>query len=271
MKLAEDMRNPEKVLSPVDRSVSESLLYYMSTMNLFYGKVDRLGDMISWDDLSLYLNYELFPGASAMMNSPLLGGRWKLYRRNFEIVCLSHQTPLSIEAERRGKDLELALYEEEEEIRNERNDPQMHQPIQDMLRQSLLYILAAQILIFKTIRPETSCRHPRIRSIMTDAINSFKEIPIAIDGGISMLWPLVIFACAVTTEDETAFLRERIGMIWSTSKAGEARRVKAAVETLWARTSITDNKDDSDEESGNGEMFDVLLYNGGLFSHPYLD
>lgn len=94
-----------------DRISAESLVYFVSTLSLYYSEVDYVGDDINWDTLTHYLDGDVFGDASQQSSSPILGGNWRLYRSIFQITKLSHNVPLETESLARGQELELELFQ----------------------------------------------------------------------------------------------------------------------------------------------------------------
>jgi hypothetical protein len=205
----------------------------------------------------------VFPGASIHANSPLLGSNWKLYRTIFEIARLSHNVPLNGTAYAHGQELELELHRREEDVHLDMKKFKSQEQTEDVLQQTLLYILVTQILILKTLRLETCTCHPRVRKLVIDAMAIIRGLTIEPKCGPYFCWPLAILSCAIETGEDVSLLRDTLEKVWLVSYCGEVQRVRKAVEVFWKR----------DDVEGNDERFnllDFLVYRGGMFKHPCL-
>lgn len=264
IRIAQDSKKPTGFVHPQNRIAAESLVLFVSTLSLYYSDVDHVGDTISWDDLSLYLEPDVFPGASIHANSPLLGSNWKLYRTIFEIVRLSHNLPLDRAAYARGQELELDLHRREENVHFDTDEFKSRGQTEDVLHQTLLYILVTQILVFKTLRPETRTSHERIRKLVADAIAIVRGLSIEPKCGPYFCWPLAILSCAIEVEEDVSLLRNTLEKVWLVSYCGEVQRVRNAVEVFWERMDMNGDVRDFN-------LLDVLVYQGGIFKHPCLN
>lgn len=94
-------------------------MLWTSILSLYYSDGDSVGEAIDWHSLSLYLESEVFPGAGAQANSPLLASNWRLYRIIVEVVHLSHGLPLDRSSRFRGEELEIELNRRENEVRED--------------------------------------------------------------------------------------------------------------------------------------------------------
>ncbi|KAF4630823.1 hypothetical protein G7Y89_g7321 [Cudoniella acicularis] len=213
IRIAKESQQPSGFVHPQNRISAESFVLWASSLSLFYSDIDIVGETINWDNLSFYLEPDVFPGVSIRANSPLLASNWKLHRTIFDVTRLSHKVPLDSASYLRGQELEIELIRREEDTRLDiKNSTTQGGQDQDILQQTLLYILVAQILIFKTLRPETRTHHPRIRQIVTEVMGIVRGIKIEPETkcGPYFCWPLAIISCAVETQEDVVSLREML-------------------------------------------------------------
>ncbi|KAF4633479.1 hypothetical protein G7Y89_g4648 [Cudoniella acicularis] len=269
IRIANDKRRTEKQERPFNRTASESLVYHLCTQSLYDSEVDRIADLFDWNDLSAYLNYEVFAGATMYQNSPLLACNWEIYRCCIEVTRLSHHTPLDPIDNSRGQSLELDLYQFHDDLRNDmqvnRNDP----CALDCIVQAQIYVIAAQILIFKTLRPETSTCHPRIRQLVRQGVAIADGLKIDMSCSMYFCWPLAIISCSVETEDDVVILRRVLRQILENSNCGEVFRLRQATESFWKVCKVG-KSEDARGTDGEKDILDILLCSEGIFNHPYL-
>jgi hypothetical protein len=142
IRIAKDSERPTDFVHPPNRVAAESLVLFTWTLSFYYLDVDRAGEAIEWDSFSIYLEPNVFSGASMQTNSPLLGSNWELYRIIIEIVRLSHNVPLDSISWCHGRDLELELNRREEELYAERDKVvDVTERFEYVLEQTLLYVL----------------------------------------------------------------------------------------------------------------------------------
>lgn len=266
IRIANDSKQPQTYVHPQDRISAESFVLWASCLSLFYSDIDRVGETIDWNDLCLYLDHDVFPGVSKQSNSPLLASDWKLHWMIFEITVLSHKIPLDSSSAMRGHDLELELDLREKDIRKNIKNSTYQPQAWEILQQTLIYILVAQIIIFKTIRPEASANHPQIQQIVAEVMTIVRGVEIGPETRClpSFCWPLAIVACAVSTKDDVSVLRELLKRVWLRTYCGEVQRVRKAVEVFWEKAG-------TEENGGKFNLLDALICPGGMFKHPFLE
>jgi hypothetical protein len=259
IRIAKDADQPHDFVHPQNRISAESFVLWTSTLSLYYSDVDRIGNEIDWQDLSIFLEPEVFPGASRQANSPLLASNWKLHKTIIQVVRLSHALPLDVNTWAYGEEMELELIQREDKVRQDFGSiPNPEASMVDVLQQTLLYILASRIVIFKTLRPEARTCDPEIKKLVTDAVAIIRALEIERTCGPLLCWPMAIISCAIEREADASLLRDKLERVWLASYCGEVDRVRTAVEVLWEKMDKGCN------------LLDLLIYPGGLFKHPYL-
>ncbi|RDL29999.1 uncharacterized protein BP5553_10626 [Venustampulla echinocandica] len=263
IRIGEESKKPQEFVHLQNKISAESFVLWSSFLSLFYSEIDRVGDTINWNDLNIYLDRDVFPDASISSNSPLLVLDWKLHGTIFEISRLSHKVPLETSSYVRGRELETELIRREKDVRFEIPNYASPGQTQDVLQQILLYILATQILVFKTLRPETRTCNPRIREIVTEAMAAISRIEIEAktNCGPYFCWPLAILSCAVESKANISSLRDALKKVWLVSYCGEVQRVRNATEVFWQKVDVEKGEDDFN-------LLDILIYQGGMFKHP---
>ncbi|KAH8665226.1 hypothetical protein BGZ60DRAFT_411015 [Tricladium varicosporioides] len=266
IRIANSSKQPQTYVHPQDRITAESYVLWASCLSLFYSDIDLVDDVIDWNDLRLYLDHDVFPGASKQSNSPLLASDWKLHREIFEITMLSHKVPLNSSDVVRGHELEAELDLREKGIRKDMKCSTSQPQAWEILQQTLIYILVARIIIFKTLRLETSTNHPQIQQIVAEVMAIVRGVEIGPDTRCvpTFCWPLAIVACAVSVKEDISVLRELLNMVWLRTYCGEVQLIRNAVEVFWERAGL----------KGDGDGFnllDALVCPGGMFNHPLLE
>jgi hypothetical protein len=266
-----DLSDPTRRPNPSNRTSTESLFYHVSCESLFHGEIDQVAENMNWTELSNYLNYNIFPNATSYQNSPILGAHWKLYHIISEVTQRSHRVSLSPADSVLVQGLEIALYKYERNImlamKDEKDDKVM-----DCLQQTKLYILATQILIFKTLQRKARTSDSRIRILLRDALDILRDVPITHQFSAYLTWPLAVFSCAVQTKEDMFFLRKTIENVFLGGYVGDVRRLLKAADIFWKRFRVGESEDVEERESEDEDedLLDVLIYPSGMFGHPYL-
>jgi hypothetical protein len=271
IRCAKDLSDPTRRPNPSNRTATESLFYNVSCESLYYGEIDQVAQNMNWNELSNYLKYDIFPGATSYQNSPVLGVDWKLYHIMSEVTQRSHRVPLNPADSALVQRLEIALYKFEGNIMLAMKDEKDDRVI-NCLQQTKLYILATQILIFKTLQRKARTSDSRIRILLQDALDILRDLPITYQCPEYLTWPLAVFTCAVRTKEDMLFLRKTIEEVFLASYVGEVQRLLKAADIFWKRFKIGESEDIEERESEDeGEdLLDVLIYPRGMFGHPYL-
>jgi hypothetical protein len=140
------------------------------------------------------------------------------------------------------------------------------------LQQTKLYILATQILIFKTLQLKARTSDSRIRMLLRDARDILRDLPITYQCSAYFTWPLAVFSCAVRTKEDMLFMRKTIEKVFLAGYVGEVQRLLKAADIFWKRFRIGESveveKPESEDE--DEDLLDVLIYPHGMFGHPYL-
>ncbi|PVH74267.1 hypothetical protein DL98DRAFT_537621 [Cadophora sp. DSE1049] len=223
---------PSGKVHPQDRIAAESLLYFASTLSFYYSEVDAIWDLLDWDALRLFLEPEVFPGVSTRENSPLLGADWELYKIIFEITRLSHGQSLSLAECFRATEMESDLARWKRDLYIDIAESRKPEAV-DTFQQTVLYVLAAEILLLKTIRPGTCSFHSEMRDLIREAMAIVRILTIVPHCGFYLCWPLAILSCVVETLDDMILLKTMLQEIWMLSRCGEVRRVLQACEAMW--------------------------------------
>jgi hypothetical protein len=267
-----DLSDPKRPPNPSNRMATESLFYHVSCESLYHAEIDQVAENMNWDELSQYLKFDIFPGATSYQNSPVLGVNWKLYHIMSEVTRRSHKVPLTNVDYAFVQELEMDLSKYEDDIllkmKFEKDDKAIN-----CLRQTRLYIFATQSLIFKTLRRKTRTSHPRIRMLLRDALVIMRDVSITYQCSAYFTWPLAVLSCAVRTKEEILLLRGTIEKVFWTSHVGEVQRLFKAADILWKRFKVGETDGDVEKlesEDEDGDLLDVLVYPLGMFQHPYL-
>jgi hypothetical protein len=211
MRIAKTAKQSNGFVHPQNRIAAESLVLFTSTLSLYYSDIDCVYEEMDWHSLGPYLQPEVFPGISTQSNSPILGSNWKLYRTIFEVIRLSHRLPLSESSWTHGRELELELSRREEEVRRDIEKIfNLRERSEKVLQQTLLYILATRVLIFKTLRPETRTCQSDIRTLVANAMVIARNLIVESRCGPFFCWPLAILSCAIEVEDDISCLRDKL-------------------------------------------------------------
>ncbi|KAH8671979.1 fungal-specific transcription factor domain-containing protein [Tricladium varicosporioides] len=254
---------------PFNRTTSESLVYHLCTESLYDSSLDHVQDFINWDDLAIYLDYTFLEDAAPYEASPLLACDWRIYRACMQITRLSHNTPLDTADKARGLNLELDMYQFYDNLSNDAKKHLNNETALDCIHQAQLYITAAQILIFKTLRPDAGSSHPRIRQLVRNALGMIANLRITEFCCVYFCWPIAIVSCAVETEEDVRLLQRVLDRIWELSLCGEAGRVRQALNIFWNSSQIGKNEGNL-ELGANDDITNILLCREGLFNHPYV-
>ena len=252
-------------IHPKDRIAAESLLYFASTLSFYYSEVDVVWDLLDWDALSLFLDPVVFPGVSSTQNSPLLGADWKLYKTIFEITRQSHEHSSRLSECFRATEMASDLTEWKRELNSEICQSMSSEAVHTF-QQTILYIIAAQILLLKNIRPGTRSFHSEVRVLVQEAMAIATELTIAPNCGFYLCWPLAILSCAVETAHDFILLRTMLQKIWIVSQCGEVRRVLQASEAMW-RATQRDHPGGIDTGSEQQGLLDCLDNPAGFFQY----
>jgi hypothetical protein len=265
LRLEKCLQYPGTPIDLLSRIVCEALVYHVSTINFLYADIDRVDDLICWEEWSTFLEHEFFPGAPAYVSSPLLGMNWKVYRTGFDIVRLSHIDLLSPAEYANGQALEAESLRQEEEAQQELEECRRHIGAHNLLQQTLFRIFSAEILIFKVLRPETRTWHPRIRELVRKALDIARDGIIPNECTPYFQWPVAIVSCAITEEEDMLLIRRILEKLWDDTYCGEVNRLRKAVEVFWKSARMKKRGESLPED-----LLDVLINSGGLFNHPYL-
>jgi hypothetical protein len=265
------LSDPTRKPNPNNRTATESLFFHASCELLYYGEIDQVAENMNWNELSNFLKYDYFPGASSYQNSPVLGVDWKLYHIMSEVTQRSHRVPLSPADSVLVERLEIALDKYEGNIMLAMKDEKDDKAI-NCLQETKLYILATQILIFKTLQRKARTSDSRIRMLLRDALDILKDLLITWQCSAYFTWPLAVFSCAVQTKEDMSFVRKTIEKVSLASYTGHVHRLLKAADIFWKRFRIGESEDVEERESENEDedLLDVLIYPRGMFGHPYL-
>ncbi|KAH6668812.1 fungal-specific transcription factor domain-containing protein [Halenospora varia] len=254
---------------PFNRTTSESLVYHLLTESLYDSSLDRIQDFINWDNLAIYLDYTFLEDVAPYEASPLLACDWRIYRACMQITRLSHNTPLDAAGKARGLNLELDMYQFYDSLSNDARKHPNNETALDCIQQAQLYVIAAKILIFKTLRPDAGSSHPRIRLLVRNALGMIANLKITEFCCVYFCWPVAIVSCAVETEEDVRLLQRTLDKIWELSMCGEAGRVRQALNIFWNTSQIGRNEGNQ-ELARNEDITNILLCREGLFNHPYV-
>jgi hypothetical protein len=188
-----------------------------------------------------------------------------------EVTQRSHRVPLSPADSALVQRLEIALYKYEGNIMLAMKDEKDDKVI-NCLQQTKLYILATQILIFKTLQRNARTSDSRIRMLLRDGLDILRDLPITYQCSAYFTWPLAVFSCAVRTKEDMSFMRKTIEKVFLAGYAGKVQRLSKAADTFWKRFKIgeSDEVEKPESEDEDEDLLDVLIYPRGMFGHPYL-
>ncbi|RDL38170.1 uncharacterized protein BP5553_05603 [Venustampulla echinocandica] len=267
---ATDTRLKRSLKHPVLRTTAESFVHLSYTTAFYDSKADLLADLFSWDELQPYLEANRFSGARAFENSPLLGYNWRIYKTAFEVVRLSHKVPLNTVSSSRGQELDRELLEYDEEVRKDAETWGSDKRVKGLLQHTRMLISAARILALKTLRPETRASDPQIVQLVQDALATLRVVTINHEGTAYFCWPLAIISCAVSTEEDIAFLSQLLQNMWDRSQSGSVLCLKTAMETFWKSLEFRSSDDVKEVDGDKPNLFDVLVQGDGFMKHPLL-
>ena len=250
---------------PQDRLAAESLLYFASTLSFYYSEVDKIWDLVDWNALSRFLEPEVFPGVPKTQNSPLLGADWKLYKTIFEITRLSHVRLINLSDCSRAIEMASDLAKWKRALKLDIGQALSSETVQTF-QQTILYIIAAQIILLKTIRRGTRSSHSEVRDLVSEAMTIATEMTILPTCGFYLCWPLAVLSCAVDTAHDFILLRAMLQKIWNVSQRGEVRRVLQASEAIWRATQRKHPRGIIAGCDNQGSL-DCLIYPAGLFQY----
>ena len=265
IRLAKASRYPTAPISPFERVTAETILYQSSILSL-YTDADRMFTPEFLIRLNHYFTSQPFPEASQWANSPLLGVKPTLYRLISQISRLSRRTPLNPD------DHDLAT-----KLADELHSCDVFSAAvvggADVLETSCfgpsrLYLLAAKILLFKTMHPETNAVHPWIQIHVQEAMDIIHFTSGLVRYDQYFCWPFLIIGCALVRADDVESLREKLDELWRVSHCGDAKRAAAVLENTWKKGGRVyeaqfDGFDAGDRQGPTG--FDVLIQKNGIF------
>lgn len=255
---------------PVLRTTAESFVHLTYTTAFWDSEADLLADLFSWDELQPYLEADRFPGARAFENSPLLGYHWRIYKTAFEVVRLSHKVRSNTVSSSYGQELDGELLEYSEEVRKDTETLGSEERAKVLLQQTHMVIIAARVLLLKTLKPKTRASDPEVVRLVQEVLATLKAIPINHEGTAYFCWPLAITSCSVSTEEDAAFLGQLLQNMWDKSRAGNVIRLKNAMQIFWKALEYKGSGDLEDVEDGKPTLFDVLIQGDGFMKHPLL-
>lgn len=259
-------------ISTFERSIAESVLYQSVVLSLYREMDDVvIGDL--FDRLEEMYLCDPFPDAPSWANSPLLGLSPALYRRILEVFRLSRRVPLN----ETDHGVAFALMEG-------LSDPNL---TWDYLLQSdenkdferikrischgstRLFLLAAQVMLFKVIYPDTPAQHPRIQNIVQQAISLLiRHDSLSLRYDQYLILPLVVLRCAMIRDEDTTVVWTALERVWKNTLCGDAKRGLAVLDEC------RKNRQSGSESGGQCEIygsslpsgFDILVRRVGIFN-----
>lgn len=254
-------------MSPSSRISAESFVFFKCTTSLYYADIDRVADIVSWEDLEVYLNFDIIPNAKPYENSHLLGFDWQIYKICFDIVRLSHKLPLDTTSRVEAEDLEKEILNNDKKYRRLADENKDDSRICRVMHEALMFTLASQILVFKILHPATKASQPKIKQLVGETMDLIKILSKEKGCLPYHAWPIAIASCAVTTEDQLLFLQQTHQTTWIESYCGNSLRLKRAVENFWEAYEIGKEKCTT-LENDEKDILDVLICGRGLFEIP---
>lgn len=249
------------------RLYAESVIYNICFTAYLSPDISWLSDVNVWHQVDVFCTALPYPDASESSNSPLLGVPVNICYLILETSCLARRLPWSI------ADFITAI-----KLRNELDDwlgadpGQYTQGELDDLswRSARLFLLAADILLFKVMDSDVTAAHPRIQRRVEQSLNLLRYNKLfGTYWGQHFVWPIAILACAVENYEDFLYLQEVLELMWKESSFGDVKRTASILKAMEANF---DGRGGRRLSLGcvEGEevqcRIDLLLHKGGLSS-----
>lgn len=227
---------------PFYRVAAESILFHFSLLTLFHSDLDQLAKKFPWQDLKIFLEYNPYPEAPSLENSPVLGNSHNLHRVVFEIVRLSRHPLLDtkdqIDALRRqAVSLEA---ESKSPLWFDSNSPEPPtEPLSPSGQQSLrLWHIALDLYVLRANKPALSCADLEIQDRIRDGITILSTYPTDEHCAQYICWPITVIGSAVKIRADMAVVKQKLEEIWCHSYNGHVGHTIRFLEELWTGSGI---------------------------------
>jgi hypothetical protein len=235
VRMQKNKSQPSSDMLPFYRVATESFVYQISTLCLYDADIVQLSAIFSWADLDLYLAKNDLDDSATHLTSPLLGSPLRLYRIIFEVSSLYQKTPHSANtiAAAQGYENELGeLCKTLEDNAFDDEEEQCSTPSADR-RETLLYIISTQILVFGLLNPDADVSHPRIRQLSDAALDIIRQLVMSVSCSSFFCWPMMVLGHTVTQSEDVEFLKSKFLELWDVSFCGQIRRFAKLMEEVW--------------------------------------
>lgn len=225
---------PQKLPSPWERIIAESVLFNSATMSLFDPSLATISVPKLRDTLRPFLSYPAIPGSSPVANSPVLCIGSEIFFIALEVSQLCYKVPLNpldyvqtLHLEERLAEVELQYPDTRDTIMEPYAPPKIHQAAQ-------LYIIATKIILFKLLRPNRGDVDIMLEKHLSTAKDIIRHHIGETLCGQYFTWPVFVISCALKQEDDEgrALIRQAMEDIWSKSSSGNVIFVLQALDSI---------------------------------------
>ncbi len=219
---------------PFYRIATETFIYQIAVLSLQSPLVRALSSLFSWTELEPILSARGLTRCHVDTAATLSGYHCRLYRLIFEVSCLCSQNPASVDRSWQSRIYHEKLSKFRIELEENQQFQASNRPEDAEYRnETLLYILATQILTFKMSKPSASISHPQIKEYSDDALTLFRYGKMSARYCDFFCWPAMILGYTVTQDEDIDFLRSKFIELWEASFCGQVRRSAILIEEVW--------------------------------------
>lgn len=246
----------------LERCLAETLIYHSSILSLFEGAdAVCLSDEIL-KELTGILSTKPIPEAPQWANSPLLGGFPTLFRLILDITKLrsdphkaQYAAPLAQRLDEVDQLIEARVLTAWDEKRKS-----------NCCNEVRMFSTATKILLLKFMYPQCGMGDPLIEGVVQEGVQRIRVWSPDDRFDQFFCWPLLVIGCGLQAADDIELLRTKLDEIWDTTHCGDARRVRATLESVWAQEQDPSFRDGTTEVSTTRKCgLDILLRNDGVF------